>query len=135
MKIRVSLVASAASLLCVAGAASAEQSIASDAQAFGTRENVQYMDISPSGNRIAMLVSGPQSTTVLQVVDLNTGQILNLTKNDGRPVHLRSCDFGGEDRLVCLQSRVQRMENIATPLTQNSNDEMRWFCCADTVMV
>jgi dipeptidyl aminopeptidase/acylaminoacyl peptidase len=117
MKICVSLVASAASLLFLAAPAHAGESIASDAQAFGTRENVQYMDISPSGNKIAMLVSGPQSSTVLQVVDLTTGQILNLTKNDGRPVHLRTCDFGGESRLVCMQSRVQRMENIATPLT------------------
>jgi len=81
--------------------------LSEQATAFGTRENVQSMAMSPSGTKIAMLTAGPGSVTVLQVADLTNGQITNLTKSDGRPQYLRWCDFAGESRLVCRHSGVE----------------------------
>lgn len=82
-------------------------SLAEQATAFGTRENVQSMAMSPSGTKVAMLTAGPGSVTVLQVADLTNGKITNLTKSDGRPQYLRWCNFAGEVRLVCRHSGVE----------------------------
>jgi len=76
-------------------------SLAEDAKAFGTRESVEGMSISPSGDRVAILVSGPGSTTVLRVADLSTGKITDLTSSDGRPNGFDWCKFASETRLVC----------------------------------
>ena len=75
-------------------------SLAEDAKAFGTRESVEGMSISPSGDRVAILVSGPGSTTVLRVADLSTGKITDLTSSDGRPNGFDWCKFASETRLV-----------------------------------
>ena len=76
-------------------------SLAEDAKAFGSRESVEGMSISPSGNKIAILVSGPGSTTVLRVADVGTGTISDLTSSDGRPNSFDWCKFASESKLVC----------------------------------
>ena len=89
-----------ASALAFSMAASAAP-LAEDAKAFGTRESVEGMSISPSGDKVAILVSGPGSTTVLRVADLSTGTISDLTSSDGRPNGLDWCKFASETKLVC----------------------------------
>jgi hypothetical protein len=89
-----------ASALALSMAASAAP-LAEDAKAFGTRESVEGMSISPSGDKVAILVCGPGSTTVLRVADLSTGTISDLTSSDGRPNGLDWCKFASETKLVC----------------------------------
>jgi dipeptidyl aminopeptidase/acylaminoacyl peptidase len=81
-----------------------------DAKAFGVRDQVHAIAISPSGARLAMIVSGPGAETVLQVADVNSGQTLNLTKSDGKPQSLRSCAFAGESQLICRHSGIERID-------------------------
>jgi dipeptidyl aminopeptidase/acylaminoacyl peptidase len=88
------------SALAFSAAASAA-SLAEDARVFGARESVEGMSISPSGNKVAILVAGPGSATVLRVADLQTGTITDLTSSDGRPNTFRWCKFASESKLVC----------------------------------
>ena len=82
-------VSAAAIVASMPTAAQTTGSLAEQAAAFGTREDIQSMAMSPSGSKVAMLTAGPGSVTVLQVADLTNGQITNLTKSDGRPQYLR----------------------------------------------
>ena len=62
MKCRGLLLASATGLFVVAQPANAGD-LASDAKAFGTRDTVHSMDISPSGTQLVAVVSTLQSDT------------------------------------------------------------------------
>src|SRR5690349_7955406 len=88
------------SALAFSAAASAA-SLAEHARVFVARESVEGMSISPSGNKVAILVAGPGSATVLRVADLQTGTITDLTSSDGRPNTFRWCKFASESKLVC----------------------------------
>ena len=106
-----------AAALC--GTANAEiLPLAEDAKAFGTREDVQSVAISPSGTKLAMLISGPGSLTVLDLADLTTGSMTHLTKSDGRPQYLRWCDFAGEVRLVCRHSGIEPFQEYLIGYSQ-----------------
>ena len=83
------------------GTVASPASLAEDAKAFGTRESVEGMSISPSGDKVAILVSGPGSTTVLRVADIAKGTISDLTSSDGRPNSFGWCKFASETKLVC----------------------------------
>ncbi len=107
--------ANIAALACSSAAtAQAPSTLDQDATAFGTRENVQSMKISPSGTKVVMLMSGPNSLTVVQLVDLATGQMTNLTSSNGRPEYLRWCDFAGETKLVCEHTSVEPIDGSMT---------------------
>jgi dienelactone hydrolase len=81
------------------------------AKAFGTRENVQMMDISPSGNLIVMLVSGKGGETGVVVADATSGASKALTGSGGRGEYLRWCAFAGETQLVCRVSGTTNYVN------------------------
>lgn len=71
------------------------------AHAFGARERVLDVSLSPDGTKIAMIVPGPQQATVLQVLDLATGEAKPINFADGNPMTLRSCGWASNDRLIC----------------------------------
>ena len=93
-------------------------SLAEDATAFGTRESVQSMVLSPSGSKVAMLVSGPESETFLEIADLVTGKTKRITKSDGKPQSVRWCQFAGEEQLVCLHSGIQSFRGYLVRLNR-----------------
>ena len=102
MKFRVTLLASAIVLSCLAGAAhAADPAIAADAKAFGTREFLRDVDISPSGSKVVMLNSAAGAATTANIIDVATGKITRIGNSDGRPVKLYSCAFAGEEHVVC----------------------------------
>ena len=115
MKFRVRLSAFAVLLTCTAAATAAvDPKLASDAQAFGAREIVEDVAISPSGSKALMLSAGPGSVTYLQVADLNTGIVKTLTNSDGRKDKLYWCQFAGDDNIVCAFGGVQPYNNLLT---------------------
>src|SRR4030095_844495 len=90
----------AASLL--AGTATvAAAPLADDAKAFGTREAATQVAISPSGNKVVMLVAGPGRTTVAKVFDLTTGAATTPITAPGDPETLYWCQFATDAQLVC----------------------------------
>ena len=136
-----------ASVLAVASVAAQAASLEEDARAFGTRDQIHDVVISPSGSKLAMIASGPGSETVLQLADLATGQTLNLTKSDGKPQSLRNCEFAGETQLVCSHSGIEPYDKylvnfsgqftITTdgrtmkPLRQKAQFEQEWVNTSD----
>ena len=100
MTFRVSLLASAIGLLCVA-APGAAADLATDAKAFGVREAVSGPDLSADGSKIMYLTPGPGRKTIAVVGDLNTGKFTTMVSSDGSPESLSWCRFAGELRGVC----------------------------------
>lgn len=107
-----------AALVSVAAPSIAAEPLAVDAKAFGTRDNINSMAMSPDGSHLAMLASGPNATTVLQTVDIATGKVLSLTKTDGRPETLRWCTFAGNRNLVCSYDGVVPYENVLVGMSR-----------------
>jgi dipeptidyl aminopeptidase/acylaminoacyl peptidase len=104
------LVASAIGLLAVAQAAQAGD-LASDAKAFGARDTIQWMDISPSGKQLVAVVSGPARKTVVQVVDPATKEAHGIIISEGSPESVDWCKFASETQLVCKYGGYTKVES------------------------
>lgn len=82
----------------------------SSAGAFGARESVQHIDISPDGSRVVYLSPGPGRATEVYVASLAEGVPTLVTRSSGDPERLAWCAFVSNDRLIC---RVGGMVNSA----------------------
>src|SRR5215213_5061244 len=70
--------------------------------AFGAREGVLDIALSPSGKRVAFISPGPGRTTFLYTVDVAAGaEPREALMGDGKPQRLRRCGWVSEERLVC----------------------------------
>lgn len=88
----------ALSAVSVAGNAG---TLAEDAAAFGARPAAQQVAISPSGNRIVVLVPGKGAQTHAKMFDLVTGEQRVIVSSPGTPETLRWCRFGSETQVIC----------------------------------
>ena len=86
--------------------------IAEDAKAFGTRQFVKTVDISPNGQKIVMLVSETGSGTAANVIDLSTTKVSRVARTDGKPEKLYWCSFAGEEHLVCQYGGIDRYQDV-----------------------
>ena len=99
---RLKIMVAAGLLAGTAGIASAQIApLAEDARAFGTRPAAEQVAISPSGDKVVMLVAGPGSTTAAKVFDLRTGAETTAVQSPGNPETLQWCQFGTDTQLVC----------------------------------
>jgi len=103
LKSQLSVGAAAVALLTCAPLAAAQpgHSLAEDAKAFGTRELLRQVDISPSGKKVVMLASAAGAATTASVIDVATSKVTRLMVTDGKAVKLYSCSFAGEEHVVC----------------------------------
>ncbi|HMI41658.1 MAG TPA: S9 family peptidase [Sphingomicrobium sp.] len=76
-------------------------SIEADALAFGVREGVADMDLSPDGNRAVFVGPGPGRTTIVYIADIVAGTTTPILSSKSDPETLRSCAFVSNDRLAC----------------------------------
>lgn len=89
---------SAVAFLCL----SAASPPADPAAAFGAREAVQSIALSPAGSKIAFIAPGPGRSTVLYTVDSKGGTPpVRALVADGKPERLSECGWVSEVRLVC----------------------------------
>lgn len=93
----------AASLLAgVATSASAEvMPLDQAAKAFGTRESIASIAISPSGNRLVLLATGVGRSSIARVVELPTMQTRTVMSSSGDPESFRWCDFASDTQIIC----------------------------------
>src|SRR4051794_6222740 len=110
MKTCALLLASATALFSFAQRASADD-LASDAKAFGTRDTVQWMDISPSGKKLIAIVSGPGRQSVVKIVDVATKAARGLIISEGSPESIDWCKFASEAQLVCKYGGYTKVES------------------------
>lgn len=78
------------------------QDVASAAKAFGAREAVQQISLSPDGKRIAVVAPVPGGTALALLVGGVDGEPLrSVLRSSGAQEHLRSCRWSTDTRLVC----------------------------------
>jgi dienelactone hydrolase len=91
----------------MAAAPVAAQPAADLAQLYGSRENVEYIDLSPDGRHVVYLQAGAGRQTIAFLAEVgSTAQPSVVIASDGDPERLRRCDFVTNDRLVCRVSGV-----------------------------
>lgn len=96
----------AAGLLASAATGASAQTMPLDqaAKAFGARESVQSMAISPSGNRLVLLSAGPGRSTLVRIVELPAMSTRTVLSSGGDPEGFRRCDFASDTQLICRYS-------------------------------
>src|SRR5688572_18045075 len=98
--------ASAAFFALSAHPALAQSTVEADALAFGVREGVANMDLSPDGSRAVFVGPGPGRTTVVYVADIAAGTTNPILSSSGNPESLRWCSFVSNARLACRFTAV-----------------------------
>jgi dipeptidyl aminopeptidase/acylaminoacyl peptidase len=97
-----SLGAFAALSLLSAAAPAAAAAPADPAAAFGAREGVLDVALSPSGRRVAFIAPGPGRSSLLFTVDVGSeAEPFMALSADGKPERLSSCGWVSEQRLIC----------------------------------
>ena len=92
--------------LCVAAAGVlflvAASPPADPAAAFGAREAVLDVALSPAGTKVAFIAPGPGQSTILYTSDAGGGTPpVRVMTADGKPERLSECGWASETRLVC----------------------------------
>lgn len=103
------------------GSAAHSQKVA-PAKAFGMREEIQQISLSPAGDKVAYLgASGPRGST-LYIVDLGTTAASAVPKailrGSGDPEQIYSCNWISETRLICNAGEVKRDGDYIRGLTR-----------------
>ena len=80
------------------------------AEAFGARESIEAISLSPDGRRIAYLAPHQGQGSRLFTVDLASGQSSMTTAVDGRTQRLSSCSWATSERLVCWVFGLRRVQ-------------------------
>lgn len=81
------------------------------AKVFGTRESIQSMRLSPNGNRLMLLSSGPGRTTVIKMVELPGMNVRAIMASPGDPESFRWCDFATDTQLICRYTGNGEFQN------------------------
>lgn len=100
MKFRVAVLASA-SLWAAAPAIAQNITLEQDAAAFGSREGVGALNVSPDGNRLVYIAPARDRWNAVMVVNVASGEVKPIAVSKGDPEILRWCNFAANDRLVC----------------------------------
>ncbi len=90
-------------------------SLAQDAKTFGKRESARSVNVSPSGNRVVMLIGGPAGSTVVKVFDLTNGSSKAILGSKDSKESLDWCDFANEQKLICRYSGISRVDGVLIP--------------------
>lgn len=120
MKKRViSRVAIAALLAAAAPVTAYAQDAASVAKAFGAREGISQISLSPDGNRVAMIVPAGTRGAALMIADpAKGGMPVSIMQTSGDPERLMSCQWATTERLVCRAVVMTRNSNLIEGYTR-----------------
>lgn len=82
-------------------AAAATMPLDTAAKLFAVRTTAFSPDLSPGGDKLLYLGSGPGSITYLHLTDLATNKDNVLLQSSGKPEQLQWCGFASETQVVC----------------------------------
>lgn len=71
------------------------------AAAFGRRETVEDISLSPDGSKLAFIQPAPGKQSVLFVVDVKDGTPKPIFRSDGKPWEMSWCAWASNTRLIC----------------------------------
>jgi dienelactone hydrolase len=100
-------------------AAAPTTNLAQDARAFGKRESAWSVKISPSGNKVVMLIGGPAGSTVVKVFDLSSGASKAILGSKDSKESLEWCDFASEQKLICKYGGISRVDGVLIPFSRH----------------
>ena len=80
------------------------------AAAFGARESIESIRISPDGSKLAYVAPRTGQGSGLFIVDLSTGQSSIAASTDGQTQRLSRCNWVSNDRLVCSVWAMRRLQ-------------------------
>lgn len=95
-------------------AVSAQSTLAQDAAAFGVRESVADMDLSPDGRKVVYIEPGASTGSIVSVADVDTGAIKPFLKASGKEA-LRWCGFVTNSRLICRYTGIVDQQGVLVP--------------------
>jgi dipeptidyl aminopeptidase/acylaminoacyl peptidase len=102
MKLLLGLLATSAMLALPASAAPRQLTAAEAAVAFGAREQIEQISLSPDGNRAAMVGAAGGPASALTIVDLVAGTTSSpIARSSGNPERLSRCSWVTNARLLC----------------------------------
>lgn len=79
------------------------------ATAFGAREGIEHVSMSPDGNKIAYIVPANGQGSRLYTVDITNAVVPRVAlATSGEPERLSSCEWVSDARLICSIGIVQR---------------------------
>jgi acetyl esterase/lipase len=103
------LAGAGAALALPASLALAQQnSLATDAAAFGAREAVQAPDLSADGSSVVYITPGPGRQSFAVVGNLDSGKFTQMVASGGEVNKLRRCNFVSATRSVCWISGLDK---------------------------
>lgn len=109
--------AAALLVLSMTGAAQA-QPLADPAAAFGARESVRGVDLSPDGGSLIYLAPNEGRSVSLYAVDLSTGDSRSISYSSGEPLAYDWCRFASNERLVCGLYGIRRINSTLAGTVQ-----------------
>lgn len=115
----VAALASAVSLFSSAAPAqAADPALIATAKAFGTRQATQSMDISPSGRWLLEIASGPRRSSVLRIIDGQSGSTRSILKSEGEPESIYWCGFATDTQLICKYGAFMKIQGDIVGFTR-----------------
>ena len=105
------LFAGAAALAASASALAADHSLAEDAKAFGSRERIRSVEVSPSGNKLLYIAAGPGAMSVAQYLDIASKAAKPVAASDGKPETLYWCGFSSDTQMICKYGGYGRVDH------------------------
>lgn len=102
-----------AALICLPAKAQVDPAVA-----FGARENVEFIALSPDGSRVAYAIPTEGQGSRLLTVDIGTTEPRNVVRVDGRQQRLGGCDWVSNSRLVCTVFSVAESAGILVPVSR-----------------
>jgi len=85
---------------------------------FGSRERVIDASLSPDGFKVALVQPGPQQSTVVQVIDLASGEGKPIYLAKGDPFTISSCSWASNARIICSLYGITNREGAYEPYTR-----------------
>lgn len=110
--------------LAVAPATSAAQEASAGSKAtpgalFGTRENIEHVDISPGGQHVVYLTPGHGRVTSVYVARVDGSEPARLVMTSGAdPDRVRWCNFATDTRLVCQITGLVDQAGLLVPYSR-----------------
>ena len=87
------------------------------AEAFGARESVEQISLSPDGTKIAYIAPRAGQGAALYTVNLSNGQSQVAASVDGNPQRLDRCDWVSNTRLACRIYALVKADDLV-PVTR-----------------
>lgn len=100
------------------GGRAAISSLDKDAIAFGVRESVANMDLSPDGKHAVFVGPGPGRTSIVYIADVVAGTVKPILSAAGNPENIRWCAFASNSFIVCRYSAIIKDAALLLPASR-----------------